>query len=73
MQSQKYQKHKSNKKQRQNNNEVNDSILKVQKDTNKTTVKETEVYDKNSVRRDIINLKNDMQEIKEAFKSLLTK
>ena len=68
-----YQKHKSNKKQRQNNSEVNDSILKVQQDTNETTVKETEDYDKNSVRRDIINLKNDMQEIKEAFKSLLTK
>ena len=68
-----YQKHKSNKKQRQNNSEVNDSILKVQQDTNETTVKETEDYDKNSVRRDIINLKNDMQEIKEALKSLLKK
>ena len=68
-----YQKHKSNKKQRQNNSQVNDSILKVQQDTNETTVKEREGCDKNSVRRDIINLKNDMQEIKEAFKSLLTK
>ena len=68
-----YQKHKSNKKQRQNNSEVNDSILKVQQDTNETTVKETEGCDKNSVRRDIINLKNDMQEIKEALKSLLKK
>ena len=68
-----YQKHKSNKKQRQNNSEVNDSILKVQQDTNETTVKETEDYDKNSVRKDIINLKNDMQEIKEALKSLLKK
>ena len=68
-----YQKYKSNKKQRQNNSEVNDSILKVQQDTNETTVKETEDYDNNSVRRDIINLKNDMQEIKEALKSLLTK
>ena len=68
-----YQKYKSNKKQRQNNSEVNDSILKVQQDTNETTVKETEDYDNNSVRRDIINLKNDMQEIKEALKSLLKK
>ena len=68
-----YQKHKSNKKQWQNNSEVNDSTLKVQQATNKTTVKETEGYDKNSVRRDIINLKHDMQEIKEALKSLLTK
>ena len=68
-----YQKHKSNKKQRQNNSEVNDSILKVQQDTNETTVKETEDYDKNSVRKDIINLKNDMQEIKEALKILLKK
>ena len=71
-----YQKHKSHKKQRQNNSEVNNSILRVQQDTNEsneTTVKETEGYDKNSVRKDIINLKNDMQEIKEALKSLLTK
>ena len=44
----------------------------MQQDTNEsneTTVKETEGYDKNSVRKDIINLKNDMQEIKEALKS----
>ena len=70
------QKHKSHKKQRQNNSEVNHSILRVQQDTkesNETTVKETESYDKDSVRKDIINLKNDMQEIKEALKSLLTK
>ena len=48
----------------------------MQQDTNEsneTTVKETEGYDKNSVRKDIINLKNDMQEIKEALKGLLTK
>ena len=48
----------------------------MQQDTNEsneTTVKETEGYDKNSVRKNIINLKNDMQEIKEALKSLLTK
>ena len=48
----------------------------MQQDTNEsneTTVKETEGYDKNSDRKDIINLKNDMQEIKEALKSLLTK
>ena len=48
----------------------------MQQDTNgsnETTVKETGGYDKNSVRKDIINLKNDMQEIKEALKSLLTK
>ena len=38
-----------------------------------TIVKETEGYDKSSVRKDIINLKNDMQEINEALKSLLTK
>ena len=57
----------------QNNSEVDNSIpLRVQQDTNEsneTTVKETEGYDKNSVRKDIINLKNDMQEIKEALKS----
>ena len=48
----------------------------MQQDTNEsneTTVKETEGYDKNSGRKDIINLKNDMQEIKEALKGLLTK
>ena len=64
-------------KNMQNNSEVDNSIpLRVQQDTNEsneTTVKETEGYDKNSVRKDIINLKNDMQEIKEALKSLLTK
>ena len=42
-------------------------------ESNETTVKETEGYDKNSVRKDIINLKNDMQERKETLKSLLTK
>ena len=42
-------------------------------ESNETTVKETEGYDKNSVRKDIINLKNDMQERKEPLKSLLTK
>ena len=71
-----YQKHKSHKKQRQNNSEVNNSILRVQQDTNEsneTTVKETEGYEKDLVRKDLINLKNDMQEIKEALKSLLTK
>ena len=71
-----YQKHKLHEKQRQNNSEVNNSILRKQQDTNEsneTTVKKTESYDKNSVRKDIINLKNDMQEIKEALKSLLTK
>ena len=61
----------------QNNSEVDNSIpLRVQQDTNEsneTTVKETEGYDKNSVRKDIINLKNDMQEVKEALKSMLTK
>ena len=72
-----YQKHKSHKKQMQNNIEVNNRITRVQQqqDTNEsnvTTLKETEGYD-NSVRKDIINLKNEMQEIKEAFKSLLTK
>ena len=71
-----YQNHKLHEKQRQNNSEVNNSILRKQQDTNErneTTVKETESYDKNSVRKDIINLKNDMQEIKKALKSLLTK
>ena len=71
-----YQKHKSHKNQMQNNSEVNNSITRVQQqhntnESNVTTVKETEGYD-NSVRKDIINLKNDMQEIKEALKSLLT-
>ena len=50
--------------------------IRVQKDTNEsneTIVKETEGYDKSSVRKDIINLKNDMQKINEALKSLLTK
>ena len=64
------------KKQRQNNSEVNSNILRVQQDTNEsneTTVKETGGYDKNSVRKDIIHLKNDIQEIKEALKGLLTK
>ena len=42
-------------------------------ENNETTIHETESYDKNSVRKDIINLKNVMQEIKEALKSLLTK
>ena len=62
-----YQKHKSRKKQIQNNGEVDNSILRVQQDTNESnelTVKETESYDKNSVRKDIINLKNYMQEKK---------
>ena len=48
----------------------------MQQDTNQsneTVVKETEGYDKNSVRKDIINLKNDMQEIKEALKNILIK
>ena len=61
----------------QNNSEVDNSIpLRVQQDTNEsneTTVKETEGYDKNSVRKDIINLKNDMQEIKEKKKSMTIK
>ena len=66
-----YQKHKSHEKQRQNNSEVNNSILRVQQDTNESN--ETEGYEKISLRKDTINLKNDMQEIKEALKSLLTK
>ena len=74
--SKKYQKHKSHEKQWQNNSEINNNILRMQQDTNEnneTTVNETENDDKNSVRNDIINLKNDMQEIKEALKRLLTK
>ena len=73
-----YQKHKLHEKQWQNNSEVN-NILTVQQNTNENN--ETtesydsynESYDKNSVRKEIINLKNDIQEIKEALKSLLTK
>ena len=59
-----------------NNSEIRKSILRVQQDkneSNETAVKETEGYDKNSVRKNIINQKNDMQEIKEALRSLLTK
>ena len=70
-----YQKHKSHEKQCQHNSEVNNNILKVQQDTNENieTINETEIYDKNSVRKGIINLKNDTQEIKEALRSILTK
>ena len=42
-------------------------------ENNEIKIIETDSYDKNSVRKDIINLKNDMQEIKEALISLLTK
>ena len=59
-----------------NNSEVNKSILRVQQDkneSNETAVKEIEGSDKNSVRKNIINQKNDMQEIKEALRNLLTK
>ena len=55
---------------------IKNSILRKQQDineSNETTVKETEGYDKNSVRKDVINLKNDMQEIKEALKNILIK
>ena len=71
-----YQKHKSHEKQWQNNGEVNNNLLRLQQDTNEhneTSINEAESYDKNSVRKDIINLKNDIQEIKEALKGLLTK
>ena len=64
------------KKQMKNNSEVNKSILRVQQDkneSNETAVKEIEGSDKNSVRKNIINQKNDMQEIKEALRNLLTK
>ena len=64
------------KKQMKNNSEVNKSILRVQQDkneSNETAVKEMEGSDKNSVRKNIINQKNDMQEIKEALRNLLTK
>ena len=44
-----------------------------QNENSETTVNKTESYDKNSVRKNIINLKNDMHEIKEALKCLLTK
>ena len=63
-------------KQMKNNSEVNKSILRVQQDkneSNETAVKEIEGSDKNSVRKNIINQKNDMQEIKEALRNLLTK
>ena len=55
-----YQTHKSHEKQWQNNSELNNSKLRMQQDTNEnneTTINETESYDKNSVRKDIINLK----------------
>ena len=55
-----YQKHKSHEKQWQNNSEVNNNILSVQQDTNEhneTAINEIESCDKNSVRKDIINLK----------------
>ena len=47
----------------------------MQQDTieNNETINETESYDKSSVRKDIIKLKNDMEKIKETLKSLLTK
>ena len=64
------------KKQMKNNSEVNKSILRVQQDkneSNETAVKEIEGSDKNSVRKNIINQKNDVQEIKEALRNLLTK
>ena len=51
-------------------------MLRLQQDTNEnneTKTNHTESYDKNSVRKDKINLKNDIQEIKEALKSALTK
>ena len=55
-----YQTHKSHEKQWQNNSELNNSKLRIQQETNEnneTTINETESYDKNSVRKDIINLK----------------
>ena len=47
----------------------------MQQDTNENneTINETESYDKSLVRKDIINLKNDMEKIKGTLKSLLTK
>ena len=57
-----YQKQNHMKKQWQNNSEVNNK-LRVQQDTNgnnETKINETKSYDKNSVKKDIINLKNNM-------------
>ena len=65
-----HQKHKSHEKHRQNNSELNSNILRVQQNESEhkeTVVNGTESYDKNLVRKDIINLKNDIQEIKEAL------
>ena len=65
-----HQKHKSHEKNRQNNSELNSNILRVQQNESEhkeTVVNETESYDKNLVRKDIINLKNDIQEIKETL------
>lgn len=65
-----HQKHKSHEKHRQNNSELNSNILRVQQNESEhkeTVVNETEGYDENLVRKDIINLKNDIQEIKEAL------
>ena len=58
----------------QNNSEASNNKLRVQQDTseNNETINETESYDKSSVRKDIINLKNDIEKIK-TLKSLLTK
>ena len=69
-------KNNKNEKQLQNNSEVNNNLLRMQQDTNEhneTAINETEWYDKDSVKKNIINLKNDMQEIKKALKSLLKK
>ena len=42
-------------------------------ENNETTLNERESYDKNSARKDIINLKNYMRGKIEAVKTLLTK
>ena len=36
---------------------------------NETVINETESYNKNSVRKDMSNLKNDMEEMKEPLKA----
>ena len=71
-----YQKHKSHEKHRQNNSKKNNNILRSQQDTNEhngIAINETESYHKNPVRKNKINLKNDMHKIKETVKNLLTK
>ena len=63
-------------KHSQSNSEENNNILRVQHDKNQqseTVIKEIKVQNKNSIKKNKINLKIDIQEIKEAFKEQLKK